>query len=196
MRSFTHFDVNSIEEAYAILDDYKGKACLNAGGSDLLSILKGDLLPNYPEAIVNIKTIPGLDYIKEEGGFLKLGALVRLDDIVRSSLLDKNYRLLRRRPLRLQRPRYILATIGGNLCQDTRCWYCGIPKAAPLYCLRRGQNLSCCKGDNRYHAIMGGKSVLLYVRPTWRLRSLLLVGLCSGPKGAKHSSGRLFHPGQ
>ena len=40
MRSFTHFDANSIEEACAILDEYKGKACLNAGGSDLLQSLR------------------------------------------------------------------------------------------------------------------------------------------------------------
>ena len=201
MRSFTHFDVNSIEEACAILDEYKGKACLNAGGSDLLSILKGDLLPNYPEAIVNIKTIPGLDYIKEEGGFLKLGALVRLDDIVRSSLLDKNYRLLKEAALTVATPQVRnVATIGGNLCQDTRCWYYRYPESigGPLYCLRKGgRTCLAVKGDNRYHAIMGGKKCFAVCPSDMAVALTALEGrlIISGPKGAKHSGGRLFHLG-
>jgi xanthine dehydrogenase YagS FAD-binding subunit len=201
VRSFTHFDVNSIEEACAILDEYKGKACLNAGGSDLLSILKGDLLPNYPEAIVNIKTIPGLDYIKEEGGFLKLGALVRLDDIVRSSLLDKNYRLLKEAALTVATPQVRnVATIGGNLCQDTRCWYYRYPESigGPLYCLRKGgRTCLAVKGDNRYHAIMGGKKCFAVCPSDMAVALTALEGrlIISGPKGERSIAvADFFHP--
>jgi len=52
------------------------------------------------------------------------------------------------------------ATIGGNLCQDVRCWYYRYPRhiGGPINCLRKGKG-SCLAvaGDNRYHAIMDGK---------------------------------------
>jgi xanthine dehydrogenase YagS FAD-binding subunit len=52
------------------------------------------------------------------------------------------------------------ATLGGNLCQDVRCWYYRYPRhiGGPIRCLRKGSG-SCLavKGDNRYHAIMGGR---------------------------------------
>ena len=161
MRTFAHFDASSIEEACAILAEYKGMARLNAGGSDLLSLLKADLLPCYPEAIINIKTIPGLVYIKEEENCLRIGALVSLADIVRSSLLGSKYPLLVEAARTVATPQIRnVATIGGNLCQDTRCWYYRYPEGigGPLQCLRKGSGpCLAVKGDNRYHAIMGGK---------------------------------------
>jgi xanthine dehydrogenase YagS FAD-binding subunit len=87
MRQFIHIDADTVDEACSALGKYKGRAKLNAGGTDLLSILKGDFLPDYPEAVINIKTIPDLDYIREEDGVLKLGALVRLSDLIKSPIL-------------------------------------------------------------------------------------------------------------
>jgi xanthine dehydrogenase YagS FAD-binding subunit len=71
MRTFTHIDARSIDQACALLGKYKGKALLNAGGTDLLSAIKGEILPDYPEVVINIKTIPDLDYIKEDAGTLR-----------------------------------------------------------------------------------------------------------------------------
>ena len=67
---------------------------INAGGTDLLSTLKGEYLSDYPEAVINIKTISGLDYIKEESGVLKIGALTKLSDIVKSPHLRTSYKAL------------------------------------------------------------------------------------------------------
>ena len=128
MRTFAHYDASSIEEACAILDEYRGAARLNAGGSDLLSLLKGDVLPRYPEAIINIKTIPGLDYIREDENCLRIGALVSLADMVRSPLLNHKYPLLVEAARKVATPQIRnVATIGGNLCQETRCWYYRYP---------------------------------------------------------------------
>ena len=53
-----------------------------------------------------------------------------------------------------------VATLGGNLCQDVRCWYYRYPRhmGEPSSCARKGQGpCLAVKGDNRYHAILGGK---------------------------------------
>lgn len=161
MRSFDHLDVYSISEACTALRQYQGRASLNAGGSDLLTSLKGDFLPDYPEAVINIKTIPGFDYIREDGEFLSIGALTRLSDIVRSRLLNEKYRLLSEAAHTVATPQIRnVATLGGNLCQDTRCWYYRYPRniGGPVQCLRKGSGpCLAVKGDNRYHAIIGGK---------------------------------------
>jgi xanthine dehydrogenase YagS FAD-binding subunit len=52
------------------------------------------------------------------------------------------------------------ATVGGNLCQDVRCWYYRYPRhiGGPILCARKGKGpCLAVKGDNRYHALMGGK---------------------------------------
>ena len=56
-----------------------------AGGTDLIGTMRFEVLRDYPEVVINLKTIPGLDYIKEEDGMLKIGALTRLEDIANNS---------------------------------------------------------------------------------------------------------------
>ena len=161
MRSFTHINARTIDETLAILKKYKGKARINAGGTDLLGALKDEFLPGYPEAIINIKTIQGLDYIKEDGGTLKIGTLAKLADIAKSSLIRNKWDVLAEAARSVASPQIRnAATIGGNLCQDVRCWYYRYPLhiGGPIQCMRKG-NGPCLavRGDNRYHAIMGGK---------------------------------------
>ena len=49
-----------------------------AGGTDLLGVLKGELLPEYPETIVALRDIPDTDYIKREDNLVKIGSMTRL----------------------------------------------------------------------------------------------------------------------
>ena len=67
MREFDHYEALQVDEAVNLLVTHKGKAKVHAGGTDLLSVLKDDILPTYPGAIVNIKAIPDLDYVREGG---------------------------------------------------------------------------------------------------------------------------------
>ena len=64
MKSFKHYNARSLKEAAALLAKYNGKAKVNAGGTDLLGILRDGCEPDYPEALINIKTIKNLNYIK------------------------------------------------------------------------------------------------------------------------------------
>ena len=147
MKEFKHFNAYTTDEAVALLGRYGDRACVIAGGTDLLGKMKDAILPAYPEALVNIKTIPGLSYIKESDGMLAIGALTLLSDIAQSSLIRSRYFALAEAAARTASPHIRnMGTIAGNLCQDIRCWY------------YRNQNNRCyaIKGDNRYHSIFGG----------------------------------------
>ena len=128
MRPFTHINARTIDTALSTLSKYGKRARLIAGGTDLLGTLKDDFLPLYPEAIINIKTIADLDYIREEDGTVKIGALARLSDIAASPLVHKKFDVLALAAHSVASPQIRnAATIGGNLCQDVRCWYYRYP---------------------------------------------------------------------
>lgn len=161
MRSFTHINAYTIEEALSLLSKNKGKAVLNAGGTDLLGVLKDEILPAYPKVVINIKTIPGLDSIINNKGGVTVGALTRLTDIVNSPLIKERFPVLAEAARTVATPQIRnVATIGGNLCQDVRCWYYRYPShtGGSIQCLRKGDGpCLAVRGDNRYHAIMEGK---------------------------------------
>ena len=81
LMKFEHVNATSLDDAISILREYGNKAWVLAGGTDLVGTMRFEVLQDYPEILVNLKTIPGLDYIKEEKGILKIGALTRLEDI-------------------------------------------------------------------------------------------------------------------
>ena len=64
MKPFVHHNARSIGEAVRLLAKYNGKAKVNAGGTDLLGVMRDRITVDYPEAVINLKTIEGLDYIK------------------------------------------------------------------------------------------------------------------------------------
>ena len=157
MRKFKHIDARTIEEAVTALRRYGNRASLIAGGTDILGRMKDEILPRYPEALVNIKTIPGLDFLQEEAGVLRIGTLARLEDIGKEPLLREKYAALAQAAARTASPHLReMGTLGGNLCQDIRCWYYRNPNNR-FPCLRKGGGRCyAIEGDNRYHSIMGG----------------------------------------
>jgi len=157
MRKLTHINASSLDEAVSWLRRYGLKANVIAGGTDLLGKLKDEILPTYPEAIINIKTVPGLDFIQEQNGFLKIGAVTRLHDIAVDSAVKKRYPALAMAAHRAASPNIRqMGTIGGNICQDIRCWYYRSPQNR-FPCLRKGGGRCyAIDGDDRYHSIFGG----------------------------------------
>jgi xanthine dehydrogenase YagS FAD-binding subunit len=157
MRKFTHINARTIDEAVTALRRYGNRAYLIAGGTDLLGKMKDEILPRYPEALIDIKTIAGLDFLKEEAGVLRIGALARLEDIGKEPLIREKYTALALAASRTASPHLReMGTLGGNLCQDIRCWYYRNPNNR-FPCLRKGGGRCyAIEGDNRYHSIMGG----------------------------------------
>ncbi len=165
MEHFDHIDASSLEEATRLFKRYRNRARLIAGGTDLLSVLKDRVLPEYPEKIINIKTIPGLDYISENGHGLRIGPMTKLSKICASPLIKEKYFALAQAAESIATPEIRnVATIGGNLCQEVRCWYYRYPNqiGGAIICKRKDSHSICqaVAGDNRYHSIMDtGKCV-------------------------------------
>lgn len=161
MKYFRHVNASSVEEAVGILRDYKGHARIIAGGTDILGVLKDRILPEHPELLVNIKTIPELGQVQKVDGGIKIGSLVKLSDLANMSFINENYKVLAQAAHSVGTPQIRNAgTVGGNLVQDTRCWYYRYPHSigGRLLCKRKGDGpCYAVAGDNRYHAIFGGK---------------------------------------
>lgn len=161
MRPFKHVNAKNIDECVSLLQKHNGRAKIIAGGTDLLGVLKTEILPESPEFIINIKGIPELDFIREEKGELKIGALAKLSDITKSSLIQVRYGALAESAKSVATPVIRnMGTLGGNLCQETRCWYYRYPHevGGRILCyLKGGKGCRAVTGDNRYHAIIGGK---------------------------------------
>jgi NADPH-dependent glutamate synthase beta subunit-like oxidoreductase len=160
IRKFNHINARSIDDAVSNLRRYGEKACVMAGGTDLLGTLRFEILQDYPEAVINLKTIPGLDYIREENGVLKIGALTRLEDIAVSSTARNKYPALSEAASKTASPHIReMGTIGGNICQLIRCWY--FRKDDNRFdCTRKGgKKCYAITGDARYHSIFGSTRV-------------------------------------
>ncbi len=167
MQPFTHFDAKTVDDAILRLTEHK-QAKVIAGGTDCLGVLKNRFLPTYPEVLVNIKTIPGLDVIAGNDEGLRIGALARLSDIADASIIKGTHRILADAAISVATPQIRgMATIGGNLCQDLRCWYYRHPHqiGGRILCLRKGGKIcNALAGDNRYHSIFGGARVATHSR--------------------------------
>jgi xanthine dehydrogenase YagS FAD-binding subunit len=164
-KKFSHVDAKTVDEAASILRT--GKAALISGGTDLLGTMRFEILPNHPEVLINLKSIPGMDYIKEEGGMLKIGALTRLEDIAKNAIVQKKYTALAEGAHRTATPHIReMGTIAGNICQLNRCWYFRNPDNR-FFCTRKGgKKCYAMEGDNRYHSIFGAVKLCLAVNPS------------------------------
>ncbi|MFA6613069.1 MAG: FAD binding domain-containing protein [Dehalococcoidales bacterium] len=164
---FEHINATSLDEAAAALAEEGTMA--TAGGTDIIGTLRFSVLPDalYPTKLVNLKSIPGLDYIKEEGGTLKIGALTRLEDIAINTTVKTKYSCLAEAARKTASPHIReMGTIGGNICQMNRCWYfrCNDNR---FDCIRKGGNMCfAMMGDNRYHSIFGAIGACIAVNPS------------------------------
>jgi len=177
MIKFKHFDASTIEEAVALLSKFEGRAKVIAGGTDIIGLYKDNVLPKPYEALINIKNVPGLESMKEEGGVLKLGALVRLEDIGHNPTIKERYTALALSARYAASPHIReMGTIGGNVCQNSRCWYYRC-SGNRFPCARKGgDECFAGEGDNRYHSIFGDVKDCLAVNPSDTLPALIALG--------------------
>ena len=158
-----YYDAKSAEEAVSLLEGYHGEAKIIAGGIDLLGLMKNEVL--LPAVLVNVKNIPSMNTIRENSEGLEIGALTRIHDIERSPVLRESYPLLSEIAESVGSPQIRnMATIGGNLCQEVRCWYFRrSPKTGISFICRRKKEGNPCyamNGENENHAILGENECL------------------------------------
>jgi xanthine dehydrogenase YagS FAD-binding subunit len=135
MKPVTMVIANTLDEAVAQLG---ANAMVTAGGTDLYNALKAMIYPTPPDKLVSIRKVPGLDYIKEEGGMLKIGALTTLKEIAASSVVQGKWPILAQAANAVGTPQLrTLGTLGGNIAQRLRCWYYRA-EHNEFNCLRKG----------------------------------------------------------
>ena len=117
---FEYLEPRSIEEALVALKDYGKEATIKAGGTALIPDMRlGVKIPRY---LINISSLRELDHIEIYGVGISIGALTNLYKIRTSPIIRENY------PGLVEAVESVSAlsmhhqsTMGGNLCQDTRC---------------------------------------------------------------------------
>jgi aerobic carbon-monoxide dehydrogenase medium subunit len=116
VKEFEYLEPKSMQQALEWLDTYRGRARVLAGGTDLyLRLRKGVFLPDY---VIDLKRVPGLDYITpNRGGGAQIGPTTLQDEVARSSVIQQRYPALAESAFWVgsvqTRNR---ATVVGNLC--------------------------------------------------------------------------------
>jgi xanthine dehydrogenase YagS FAD-binding subunit len=175
MELFEHVDARSVAGAITLLEGAEGGAAAArpiAGGTDLLTTLKVGI--HAPVRLVNLKTIHGLDSISDFAGTLRLGPLVTLDTVGRHPLVRERYHALADAAHEAATPQLRnMGTLGGNLAQETRCWYYRNPDF-PCW-LKGGTTCFARQGDNAHHAIFTDQSSCVSVYPSDPATALLAL---------------------
>jgi len=169
MRPFEYVSPANMEEASALLGPKWGENEILAGGTDLLSLMKDEVVT--PKRLVNIKNledshqrdaIRSISYLQQ--GVLRIGAQTLLQDLASSDPVRKSHPALAAACAEAASPQIRnMATLGGNLCQRPRCWY--FRNGYGLLAMKDGKSLV-PEGDNRYHAILGNTGPAKYVSPS------------------------------
>jgi len=112
--AFEYLRPKTLPEAVAMLQQHGDDAKILSGGQSLIPMMKLRLA--RPSHLIDINRVTGLSYIKEEGGFLKIGGLTREADLEASDLIRKKYPLLLDTATVIADPQVRnMATVGGNL---------------------------------------------------------------------------------
>ena len=112
--AFEYLRPKTLPEAVAMLQQHGDDAKILSGGQSLIPMMKLRLA--RPSHLIDINRVTGLSYIKEEGGFLKIGGLTREAELEASDLIRKKYPLLLDTATVIADPQVRnMATVGGNL---------------------------------------------------------------------------------
>jgi xanthine dehydrogenase YagS FAD-binding subunit len=185
MPHFDLFQPDTLDAAIELRERLGSDGWVVAGGQDSYDWLKNRT--KRTAAVIDITGITALKGIREVDGGLEIGALTTLTEIESDPLVRDNFRLLALAAGRVASPQIRNAgTLGGNLCQDTRCWY----YRYGVDCYRAGGNTCYAdtpEGQNREHAIFGA-SRCVAVSPSDTATALLTLDarmILRGPKGER-----------
>jgi xanthine dehydrogenase YagS FAD-binding subunit len=173
MPAFELFQPSSVEDAQALLGRYGTEAWVLAGGLDTFDWLKDRI--KRPAAVVDLSGIAELKGIRPWEDGLEIGAMNTLTEVVRHPMVRERYAILLEAAEAAASPQIRnQGTIGGNVSQDTRCWY----YRAGWACYRAGGNI--CYADtpqsiNREHAILDADRCVA-VNPSDTAPALIALG--------------------
>ena len=155
MPRFDLYQPDSLDSALDLAERLGGDGWLVGGGQDSWDWLKNRT--RHTGAVIDLSGIAELKGVREipGGAGIEIGALTTLSEVESDPLVSQQFKLLSAAAGRVASPQIRNAgTLGGNLCQDTRCWY----YRGGVDCYRAGGNMCYAdtpQGQNREHAIFG-----------------------------------------
>ena len=154
MPPFELFQPTTTEAAVALLDEHGADAWALAGGLDSLDWFKDRV--KRPRVVVALSAIDALKAIRATDAGLEIGAMATLIDVIEHPEVVARYPSLAAAARQAASPQIRnQGTIGGNVSQDTRCWY----YRDGWSCYRAGGNICYASPPtamNREHCILGG----------------------------------------
>jgi xanthine dehydrogenase YagS FAD-binding subunit len=156
MPAFELYQPSSVADAQKLLEQHGSDAWVLAGGLDSFDWLKDRI--RKPKAVVDLSGIEELRGVRvmgaNGGDGIEIGAMTTLTEVVNHPLIKQKYDLLAQAAEVVASPQIRnQGTLGGNVSQDTRCWY----YRAGWPCYRAGGNICYAdtpEGRNREHAIL------------------------------------------
>ena len=152
MPAFELFQPANVNDALTLVDRHGSNAWIMAGGLDTFDWLKDR--SKRTNVVIDLSQLSELRGIKEVDGGVEIGALTTLTEVVRHPVIREKFGLLMEAAELVASPQIRnQGTLGGNVSQDTRCWY----YRSGWTCYRAGGNI--CYADtptaiNREHAIL------------------------------------------
>ena len=152
MPAFDLLQPTTAADAQHLLQQHGADAWIMAGGLDSFDWLKDRI--KRPKVLVDLSGIEEMRGIRATNGGIEIGALTTLTEIVNHPVIREQYSVLAEAAELIASPQIRnQGTIGGNVSQDTRCWY----YRAGWPCYRAGGNICYADtptGRNREHAIL------------------------------------------
>ena len=183
---FELYQPTTVDDAIDLLARHTTDAWVLAGGLDSMDWLKDRL--KKPKVVVDLTQVKALSGIKEAAdGGVEIGAMTTLTEVVKHPIVREKYSLLMQAAELVASPQIRnQGTIGGNVSQDTRCWY----YRGGWTCYRAGGNI--CYADtptaiNREHAIFDADRCVA-VNPSDTAPALVALDarmVIHGPRGER-----------
>ena len=152
MPAFQLYQPSSVADAQKLLEQNGHDALVLAGGLDSMDWLKDRI--KKPKAVVDLGGIEELKGVHETADGVEIGAMTTLTEVAQNPIIRQKYGLLAQAAELVASPQIRnQGTIGGNISQDTRCWY----YRAGWPCYRAEGNICYADtpvGRNREHAIL------------------------------------------
>ena len=147
------FQPTSADDALALLAEHGSDAWVYAGGLDTLDWFKDRV--KRPRVVVDLGGVDSLKEIRSTADGIEIGAMARLIDVIEHSDIRSQFPALALAARSAASPQIRnQGTIGGNVSQDTRCWY----YRDGWTCYRAGGNICYASPPtamNREHCILG-----------------------------------------
>jgi 4-hydroxybenzoyl-CoA reductase subunit beta len=120
---FEYREPKDLEEVSSVLSEKREEAAICAGGTDILVKMKQRVVtPKYLVNLKHVKDMRGIEFDESKG--LRIGTLVTLEDLSKSSPVKERFPALSQAAGRAASPQIRnMGTIGGNICLDSMCWH-------------------------------------------------------------------------